>query len=72
MFQDSNRNFNFLESNKRPSFLRKWLVGLGSFMMSNATFNNISAISWQLVLLVVVVIVVVGFLTTYAISAYHC
>jgi hypothetical protein len=28
------------------------LVGLGNFMVFNATFNNISVISWQSVLLV--------------------
>jgi hypothetical protein len=54
-------------------------------MVFNATFNNISAISWQSVLLVEETGVpqqmcnkntlknnrVVGFITTYAISAYH-
>jgi hypothetical protein len=29
-----------------------WLVGLVWFMVFNATFNNISVISWQSVLLV--------------------
>jgi hypothetical protein len=46
-------------------------------MVFNATFNNISAISWWSVLLVEMNPeyrrghLVVGFTTTYAISAYH-
>jgi hypothetical protein len=45
-------------------------------MVFNASFNNISVISWQSFLLVVETGVgryrmVVGFTTTYAISAYH-
>ena len=35
-----------------PMFFICWLVGWFRFMVFNATFNNISVISWQLVLLV--------------------
>ena len=64
------------------SHLQMSVVGLlVGFMVFNATFNNISVISWQLILLVKengrsgenhgLDRMVVRFTTNYAISAYH-
>ena len=57
---------------------RIWQQGKVRFMVFNATFNNISVISWQSVLLVEETRVprenhqpVTKFITTYTISAYH-
>jgi hypothetical protein len=48
-----------------------WGLGLGLWGF-NPTFNNISVISWWSVLLVQETgVMIVGFTTTYAISAYH-
>jgi hypothetical protein len=50
---DGNEKLQLLVTAKfqNPRFFKGWLVGCG-FMVFNATFNNISVISWRSVLLV--------------------